>query len=381
MVPIKRIFALLLALTLALSLAGCGGKQVEAPGEADPENALADATVLDYNAVTGAALADGVAAGTRPVAVMVNNARASLPQRGVSAADAVVEMLTEGGITRLMALYANPASMPTVGSVRSARDQHLQFALPLNAIVVHIGGSVYAENLLNTYSYADVDGRYLGNTAFAFDATRAAGFAEEHCWFTDGALTAAGVSAKGIETTGAGYPLFEFMDYRDAPRALADGDAPAVAFSFSNDSPVEFDYDAASGRYLKQAYGAPHTDEDGTQLSFDNVLVLFAETGLKPDGYCTDFNLVAGSGYYLYGGKYQAVYWYKGNPESPLTLTDLKGNELKVNVGKSYLGVVGYDRAATLQMNVNAAAEAAASTAASAPASTAASAPASTAAG
>ncbi len=96
------------------------------PGSVDIEELFVGAEEQTVNPLTGAALPEGTPAGRRPVAIMVNNSQASLPQRGVAAADAVVEMVTEGGITRLMALYADMATVPQVGSVRSARDQHLQ---------------------------------------------------------------------------------------------------------------------------------------------------------------------------------------------------------------------------------------------------------------
>ncbi len=43
----------------------------------------------------------------RPVAVMVSNIKAALPQYGIDEADIVYELPVEGGITRLMAIYAD----------------------------------------------------------------------------------------------------------------------------------------------------------------------------------------------------------------------------------------------------------------------------------
>ena len=41
----------------------------------------------------------------RPVAVMINNLKAALPQQGVSQADIIYEVLAEGGITRMLGVY------------------------------------------------------------------------------------------------------------------------------------------------------------------------------------------------------------------------------------------------------------------------------------
>ena len=276
------------------------------------------------------------------------------PQRGIGSADAVFEMVTEGGITRLLALYADKDTVPQVGPVRSARDQHLQCAMPLNSVIVHIGTSIYAENLLNQYQYSTINGMYLGSTSFVFDEARsAAGYANEHCWYTDAALIAAGMEKLGLSGTGASQALFDFVAHDAQPVVPAQGDAADVAFSFSDSGAVTLTYDAAAAKYLKTAYGAPQVDEStGAQLAFDNVLVLFTDIKLKnpddPNNLVTDFAMSSGTGYYCYGGKFRAVTWEKGNPEDPLRLKDENGAALQVNVGKSYVAIVGKDREGTL---------------------------------
>lgn len=315
---------------------------------------IPDGPAPEINLITGEALAEGLAAGDRPVAVMVNNAQAALPQRGIGSADAVFEMVTEGGITRLLALYADKDTVPQVGPVRSARDQHLQCAMPLNSVIVHIGTSIYAENLLNQYQYSTINGMYLGSTSFVFDEARsAAGYANEHCWYTDAALIAAGMEKLGLSGTGASQALFDFVAHDAQPVVPAQGDAADVAFSFSDSGAVTLTYDAAAAKYLKTAYGAPQVDEStGAQLAFDNVLVLFTDIKLKnpddPNNLVTDFAMSSGTGYYCYGGKFRAVTWEKGNPEDPLRLKDENGAALQVNVGKSYVAIVGKDREGTL---------------------------------
>ena len=349
----KRFLAALLTAVMAVSLAACGEEQAESSSTTVNSGIpQTNEEVPEYNLVTGEALSEGMTAGQRPVAIMVNNAQAAMPQRGIGSADAIFEMVTEGGITRMMALYSNAATIPQVGPVRSARDQHLQFALPMNAIFVHIGSSVYAQNLLNEYQYQDVDGLYLGETAFWFDSERAKTYLQEHCWYTDAALIAAGMETQQISLTGASTPLFCFSDKKVT---LDELDAPDIAFSFSPTSPVRLTYDAGTGTYLKQAYGAPQVDElTGAQLSFDNVILLVAEITLKPDGQCTDFNLSTGTGYYCSGGKAESLTWEKGKADAPLKLYHADGTELEVNCGKSYIAVIGSEQVSTLALNASA---------------------------
>ena len=125
------------------------------------------------NPLTGLAKADDWPEGMRPLAVMLDNVQAALPQRGLQSADLVYEMVTEGGITRLMAVYSDYTSMPEVGPVRSARDQHVQLMFPLGAMYLHVGGSTYAKALLSQYHYEakSLDG-YFQAGALELDAQR-----------------------------------------------------------------------------------------------------------------------------------------------------------------------------------------------------------------
>ena len=58
----------------------------------------------------------------RYMAVMVNNIEDAMPQSGIERADVVYEMLEEGGITRLMAIFQTDyTDVEKIGPIRSAR--------------------------------------------------------------------------------------------------------------------------------------------------------------------------------------------------------------------------------------------------------------------
>ncbi len=336
---------------MLVSCQNSGEQTTSEPEATIAQQMFTNAEELEYNPLTGEALPSGTPAGRRPIAIMINNAQASLPQRGVSTAEAVLEMATEGGITRLMAFYSSVDDIPQVGSIRSARDQHLQFAMPVNAIVVHIGTSIYASNLLNTYSYLSIDGRYLGTTSFWFDELRATTRAEEHCWYTDAGLISAGIESANIETTGKSYPIVNFKAADDREELPSGGDAPHIEFKFSELNITEFLYDAENNLYLKTVFGAPHADEESDQLSFENILILFSQVGLKDDGYCSDFDLISGTGFYINGGKYEEITWEKGDADKPLIISDANGNDYDINTGKTYIGVTSYEYESSVVMD------------------------------
>ena len=129
--------------------------------------------------------------------------------------------------------------------------------------------------------------------------------------------------------------------------------ANTVSYAYSNYADVSFSYDASAGKYLKNAFGVPHMDADtNTQLAFDNVFVILADVGIQEEnGVLADIDLTEGTGYYFYGGKYEEITWKKGQPEEPLLLYDADGEILKVNTGKSYIGILDAKQADSMAIS------------------------------
>lgn len=317
---------------------------------AEEESAPPLAVAEGVSMLTGLPLEQSVSVRRRPVAVMVDNVRAALPQRGLSQADLVYEMVTESGITRLMAVYENYKTMPEVGPVRSARDQHVQLMLPLDALYLHVGGSTYANDMLALYRYEkkSING-YYQTGALQLDADRNASVAVEHCWFTNGAMFEAAVQAYELDdVVQSPRSAFLFMPVGAPARTLQGGAAGCVELRFSSYTSALFQYNAGTGRYDKWQFDAPQIDENtGTQLSFDNVVVLFTDVTKYPDGVLANVRYAYGGvGVYCNGGRYEEIRWLKGAPEAPLRLVDREGYEtdLALNPGKTYVAVVGLDK-------------------------------------
>ncbi len=349
----KKILALLLALVLAGAMAACQkpaaaptGSAIPLPGE-EPESAPAPVASLAplpaagaLNPFTGLPLAEGAAPGQRPLAIMIANDYQSLPQRGLAVCDVMLEALDERGGTSLMAMYGDPRTVSTVGPVRYTRDQFVQFAVPANAVLAHIGGSVYAKNLLNVLAYQDVDGIYVGTTTFVYDPVRGTSAGgnkrNEDNWFTDGALVAAGGAAVGLSQTGEVNTLFRFSN-APAPQGST---ALDIDFYYNEANRVSFHYSPENNHYVKTAFGAPHADENGSQYLFQNVLLLYCGVGLKDDGITLEYNLAGGTGSLFAGGLVYPIQWKKGAPGEPLHILGQDGQELTLQTGKSYIGLL-----------------------------------------
>lgn len=362
-----RVFAW--AAALALALTACGEKAVE---QALPEAPMPTESITieyredpafyrtvpeDVNPYTGLQKDADYPQGTRGVAVMINNVQAALPQSGLNGADLVYEMVTESGITRLMAVYRDYTSMPTVGPIRSARDQHVQLMLPLNCLYAHIGGSNYANDMLEVYKYTGsraIDGKY--KTYYWIDSERRAQKAQEHCVFTNGENMEEAVERYGLDDAlgEEPAPVFNWGSYAEPARELTGGPATDVYVRFSGYAYSEFVYNADTDTYTKYEFGGPELDmADGTAYNMDNVLVLFTKMEKYPDGVLTQVYLEQGAGLYFCGGRYEKVRWIKGSGEAPLRILDAEGHETDVviNPGRSYIALVDDTQIENMHIN------------------------------
>ena len=189
--PTKRLACLLLVLTLP----ACGGKGAASEPEGPNEPAVSvlapqpepePEPVLPYtNPLTGEGCEVDVGA-RRPIAVMLNNLKKALPQVGVSQADVIYEILAEGGITRMMAVFQDVAGAGEIGTVRSARDYYASLAYGHDAVYLHAGGSPQAYEFIKSRGVTALDcvnGPYEG-TLFWRDQERRRSAGLEHSVLT-----------------------------------------------------------------------------------------------------------------------------------------------------------------------------------------------------
>ena len=84
---------------------------------------------------------------------MINNLNEARPyQSGLQDAYIVYEMIVEGGITRMMALFKDQ-NTSRIGPVRSSRHYYLDYALENDAIYVHFGWSPQAQTDISRLIY------------------------------------------------------------------------------------------------------------------------------------------------------------------------------------------------------------------------------------
>lgn len=341
----------LLSLLCAAALTGC----THAIPESEPEPVTTTVTTTTeppyvgaLNPLTGEYGMREEAVWKRPVAVMVNNLKGALPQYGIEAADIIFELPVEGGITRLMAVYPDWENVPNVCSVRSCRYYYPILCLGMDAIYCHWGlDMTMAKDVLNRTGIDHLDGGYLYGTVFFRDPERVGVYDSEHTGYMDGAAFAQYVTDHGIRTdldAAYAHPIFHFAD-EDTPVTPDMQKTQSMTLYFSDSYFSTFDYDAASGKYLKQHSGSPQMDQKtGNQLAFENVFVLQTDIGLSADGYRMDVALTGGTGWYAANGGAEQITWKKDAETAPIRVFNADGTELTVSAGKSYIGIIGSEK-------------------------------------
>ncbi len=345
----NRRIAPLLALLLSAALAGCSAGTENAPQSSlsarEPESVVSSEPVSSEpevspvcNPLTGEPGYSEELLLRRPVAVMVNNVKASMPQRGISKAELVFELPVEGAITRLMAVYSDCSAVPEVGSVRSARHDFVELAASLDAVYVHFGWSPSGKEAIGKYGIDNLNGLTLSKTVFHFDEARHQSKATEHCWFTSGQLIQAGVDRQGYSLARETpmEPVFHFA----GPDAARTGtfDAAKVTAPLSSAVTAGFAYEPETGLYRKSQYGGPHLDETtGKAVAVKNVFLLYTDVGLMADGVHKEVNLSKGKGWYLSGGKGEEITFEKPGVTDKLKFYNAQGEELTVTPGSSWI--------------------------------------------
>ena len=102
---------------------------------------------------------------TRPIAVMIDNVGDARPQAGLNEAYIVYEIIVEGNLTRLMAVFKD-ADLEKIGPIRSSRHYFLDYALENDAIYVHFGWSPQAQSDIRKLGINNINGMAESSTSF-----------------------------------------------------------------------------------------------------------------------------------------------------------------------------------------------------------------------
>ena len=293
---------------------------------------------------------DSSIANQRPIAVMVDNEKIALKHYGTAEADIVYEMMNStknSRVTRLMCIYKDWQNIGQTGSIRSIRTTNIPLAGEYNAIMIHDGGPFY----INDY-FANPWANHLSGGFARIKNGKRTEFTE---YVTADVLNKKIDKAKISRTYNEYAPARRnHFKFYGADTLIGGGTANNIDLSgafWHNSSKLAYNPSTASYDYYE--YGSIHTDaEDGQVLTFKNVLLQsmsFAE--LDANGYFT-YNMVgSGSGYYCTNGQVIPVTWTKTSLTAPTVFTGSNGQEISINPGKTYIGIVPSDTWGNIVIN------------------------------
>ncbi len=335
----KKAISILLCAVIILALFGCSKKEEPAPTTTVTTTTTTTTTQPPevVNPFTGEKNYNKKAENKRPVAIVVENLRPARPQWGIGSSDIIVEGEVEGGISRMLWLYADYTSVPDkIGPIRSARPSYVKFSEFFDAIYVHWGGSHSRASYVGGYETIkkdgvnDIDGM-KGGALFGRDRTRKV--SSEHRGILYGNKLPSVIKDKGFRTA-LDKDKFSNLAFNESIVDAGSEKAAKIGAKFSSRTDTRrFTY--KDGKY--------HSTDWEKDVAFQNVIILMDETKYITTPYkgssTTYLNYLykGTNGYYASNGTYTKIKWEV--KDNKLYLKDLNGKELSINPGKSYIGL------------------------------------------
>lgn len=352
----KRMLALILALSMMLCACGSKPAETNAPTTVPPTTApettappettvppTTEATVptepapVDTNPLTGEAL--DVETSNRPTAIMINNLSKAVPQCGISKADILYEIIAEGSVTRFMAIFYDLSDVDVIGPVRSVRPYFVRVAQHYGAILSSAGGSDEAISLIGKMDWDYLNGIAGAGSWFYRDEWRRTNRGYEHSLMTTGENLMKAAEKKGINTT------MEDVDYgfhftEEIMTAGEDATEITVWF-YNNGKKTAMAYDASTGLYAMTQHGAASVDgNDDTPIRFRNILILEADSHVKDKKGHLEVQMTGtGKGYYARDGKIIPITWSRESNTDHFVYTDETGAPVSFGIGKTYIAI------------------------------------------
>lgn len=328
----KKLFILsLLGLFL---ITGCG-KSNKKEENKDIQGETKKVTIVDENS------------NSRPYAVIVNNYPSAVKvHSGLDKAYIVYEFPIEGGYTRSLALYKDVSDVK-IGTIRSARQYHIDYALENDAIFVHFGWNHPAQDKETSLGIDYIDGNSRDGSVFYRE--NPVGLATEHTVYTNlASVMEYAKNTRGYRTTTEVKQPFKYSYDEISLNSYNDSiQANSVNLPYSNSYNLTYTYDESSKKYLRTYNGNTHTDYfTGEQYSSKNIIIEFVETGVVNNykdtagsNYLDLNNIGSGTGYYITNGYARKINWSKESVSAQTVYTYEDGTPLTVNDGNTFINI------------------------------------------
>lgn len=338
---------LVLIFASCLILTGCGDKKKDNKKETtkkEPEVKVEEKIkIIDMDSKT------------RPYAVVINNyPSATKVQSGLQQAYMIYEIPIEGGMSRSVALYKDVTDVK-LGTIRSARQNHIDYVLENDAIFVHFGWNYKAQADIGSLGINYIDGNSSDPTPFWRE--NPLGLATEHTVYTNlsKVISYNKNTKKYRTTTDAKPPLKYTTDEVDLSKSEDAKVANNITIPYGSVN-VGYTYDTNTKRYKRYVNGGAHTDYF-TKQHYDckNIIVLSVGIGylsghgdMAGNSYLNINNIGSGSGYYITNGYARKITWSKESRGAQTKYKYADGTEVEINDGNTWVMIKSNQHSTTI---------------------------------
>ncbi|WP_112179843.1 MULTISPECIES: DUF3048 domain-containing protein [Paraliobacillus] len=332
----KKKLMLLLIFLIPLLLVACSNETEQTDSDPEVEEPVGESEPALPNVypLTGERTEEAV--DNRIVAVMINNHPSARPQTGLSQADVVFEILAEGDITRLMALFQSQQP-EVVGPVRSARPYYFNTADDYGALYVYHGAANFIEDMLADGAAEYLNGAYYDDDGNLFKR-ESFRVAPHNSYLQFGAVYDV-AEEKGYQTS-MEYESLRFLEEEETTE-IGGTEVTEVSFNYTS-TPVRYVYNSESEAYLRYN-GEEQTLELNTDepVELDNVFIIETNHEVVDDAGRREIDLDSGgNAYLLQKGKLQKIQW-KNQDGRIIPVRD--GEEVGLVSGQTWINVIPTD--------------------------------------
>lgn len=278
---------------------------------------------------------DGVPSGP-VIAAKIDDTANARPQIGIEAADVVYIEQAEGGLTRLIAVYAS--QKPEIGPVRSVRASDPELLAQYGPIaIVASGGAGHALEAIANSTLVDAQYSAVPDAYYRSSSRYAPYNVIANLDTLSRLVPAGGPKDVGFQWA-AGDP-------RVAAAPVANRLDTAVG-----STPVAFDWDPGLARYVRVIAGARQSAASGAPVATPNVIVQFC--AVAPDYADVDVNGSPSSYTQTVGGGRAVLFrdghfidgsWSRPALDSPTTYADAAGQPLLLSPGGVWVVLANSD--------------------------------------
>lgn len=292
----------------------------------------------------------------RPLVVKIDNAPAARPHFGITQADIVFEILVEGFVTRLAAVF-HSQDPQSIGNIRSARLADRSIAPMVRGALAYSGTSAYEMPLIQDDA---AQGKYVDLSAdYTAGYYRVSFRLSPYNLFTSAQAMRQAIAAKGADGPQT-VPSWGFLARSDHVPTIAGmaGAVPATDVTIpyrADSSRASYQYDAQARTYARSQNnaGKPIRELDGANnepVAASNIVVIRTEIWEVPEivdasgAHGHDMRLTGtGTATIFRDGLRQEATWSRAGETDPFMFKNAAGERILLAPGQTWVHVIPND--------------------------------------